>query len=114
MAGAARWLTAPTDAAYRRQPPARSAGVRIRSMSSGDDAMSLNRLEAARHRLTEAVGRLERAMARHDAAAGEAGSTDPAAHHAAWADYEALRSVTATVSDRLDHTIDRLKAVLER
>jgi hypothetical protein len=83
-------------------------------MSSGEDPTPLGRLEAAHYRLTEAVARRERALARHDAATVEVRSVDTAALRATRAEYETLRSATATVSARLDDTIDRLKGVLER
>ncbi len=71
-------------------------------MTSAEDQPPPDRTEAAKARLAEAVARLERALR------ARSGGTSDAA------DVEALRSVNATVADRLDGAIERLQTILEK
>ena len=71
-------------------------------MTSAEDQPPPGRTEAAKTRLAEAVARLERALQERPGGASDA----------ARADVEA--SVTATVADRLDGAIERLKTILEK
>lgn len=69
-------------------------------------------LIAAQEQMEKAITRLEAAVKSR----GGNGSADPDIHDAltsARADYENLRSVTDTVSNRLDAAINRLRATLD-
>ncbi len=73
-------------------------------MTSAKDQPPPGRTAAAKTRLAEAVGRLERALQERPGGASDA----------AQADVEAWESVTATVADRLDGAVERLKTILEK
>ena len=73
-------------------------------MTSAEDQPPPGRTEAAKTRLAEAVARLERALQERSGGASDA----------ARADIEAWESVTATVADRLDGAVERLKTILEK
>ena len=66
-------------------------------MTSAKQPAPKRPIEAARNKLVEAVARLERALEER------ARRTDP----------DALRAASAAVAARLDHSIERLKSVLE-
>ncbi len=66
-------------------------------MSSAEQPASTRPIEAARNKLVEAVARLERALE----------------ERARRTDSDALRAASAAVAARLDHSIERLKSVLE-
>ncbi len=71
-------------------------------MTTAEEQPPPGRTEAAKSRLAEAVARLERALRERPDGKSDA------------ADVEALHSVNATVADRLDGTIERLKTILEK
>jgi hypothetical protein len=79
----------------------------------------MTRLEEARERLVNAVARLEAAVRVNLAAAGDErvheklSQSLTEALQATQAEYASLRDLSRTVSERLDGTIDRLRAVLE-
>ncbi len=73
-------------------------------MTTAEDQPPPGRTEAAKTRLADALARLERALQERPGGASDA----------AQADVAALESVTATVADRLDGTIERLKTILEK
>ncbi len=66
-------------------------------MTSAKQPASTSPIEAARNKLVEAVARLERALE----------------ERARRTDSDALRAASAAVAARLDHSIERLKSVLE-
>ncbi len=66
-------------------------------MTSAEQPASKRPIEAARNKLVEAVARLERALE----------------ERARRTDSDALRAASAAVAARLDHSIERLKSVLE-
>ena len=79
----------------------------------------MTRLEDARERLMNAVARLEaaarvtRASTGDDRMHGKLTESLTEALQATQAEYASLRDLAGTVSERLDGTIDRLRAVLE-
>ncbi len=73
-------------------------------MTSAEETPPPGRTEAAKSRLAVAVARLERALRERPGGASDA----------AQADIEALRSVNASVADRLDGAIERLQTILEK
>ena len=66
-------------------------------MTSAKQPASTSPIEAARNKLVEAVARLERALEERPRRT----------------DSDALRAASAAVAARLDHSIERLKSVLE-
>ena len=74
-----------------------------------------NHLEAAKSRLQRAIARLESAVRANPPSAGGMDESEFAARlSAVQTDYAALRSVSETISARLDSTMERLQTVLER
>ncbi|MGB8274767.1 MAG: DUF4164 family protein [Alphaproteobacteria bacterium] len=79
----------------------------------------MTRLDQAKERLVNAVARLEAAVKVNRATAGDdkihekLSQSLTEALQGTQAEYASLKDVTRTVSDRLDATIDRLRAALE-
>lgn len=92
-----RRLTVRSARAYRRPLAGPTGKGRELSMTSAEPPASTRPIEAARNKLVEAVSRLERALEDRPR------QTDP----------DALRAANAAVAARLDHSIERLKSVLE-
>jgi len=80
-----------------------------RSFLTEANAIALPRIETSLRRLERAVGKLEASLS----IAPNADMFLADDLRRAKAEYRALEEVTRSVSDRLDATIDRLKAVLE-
>ncbi len=92
-----RRLTVRPARAYRRTLAGPTGTGRDKSMTSTEQPASTRPIEAARNKLVEAVARLERALEERPR------RNDP----------DALQAASAAVVARLDHSIERLKSVLE-